>query len=103
MYVIIYFFSVCILLVPFSISRHTGVITLASTLDYEIVNSYKFVVLVSDAGHPPQTATVDVQVNVADVNDNAPSFTQSGYNGDIAEDDTAPQSRQLVHMVGCDT
>lgn len=61
---------------PFAIDRYTGVITLTRALDYEEERDYSLTVWASDSLH--QTAG-EVRVQVLDVNDNAPVFTQVSY------------------------
>lgn len=62
--------------VPFAIDRYTGVITLTRALDYEEQTEYALTVWASDSLH--QTSG-EVKVQVLDVNDNAPAFTQVSY------------------------
>uniref|UniRef100_A0A3Q1HYB0 Protocadherin-16 n=1 Tax=Anabas testudineus TaxID=64144 RepID=A0A3Q1HYB0_ANATE len=62
--------------VPFAIDRYTGVITLTRALDYEEQAEYSLIVWASDSLH--QT-TGEVKVQVLDVNDNAPAFSQVSY------------------------
>ncbi|XP_032332794.1 protocadherin alpha-13 isoform X3 [Camelus ferus] len=52
---------------------------LDSTLDRESVANYKLVVTARDGGSPSLSATASVSVDVADVNDNAPTFAQPEY------------------------
>lgn len=61
---------------PFAIDRYTGVVTLTRALDYEEQTEYTLTVLASDSLHQ---ATGEVRVEVLDVNDNAPLFTQLFY------------------------
>ncbi|XP_072240912.1 protocadherin-23 [Leuresthes tenuis] len=68
--------------VPFVIDRYTGVITLTRALDYEVETEYTLTVWASDSLH--QT-TGEVQVQVLDVNDNAPVFTQVSYQVELSE------------------
>lgn len=62
--------------VPFAIDQYTGVITLTRALDYEEQTEYTLTVLASDSLH--QT-TGEFKVQVLDVNDNAPAFSQVSY------------------------
>ncbi|XP_076410812.1 protocadherin alpha-4 [Peromyscus maniculatus bairdii] len=52
---------------------------LDSTLDRETTADYKVVVTARDGGSPSLWATASVSVEVADVNDNAPTFAQPEY------------------------
>ncbi|XP_045250268.2 protocadherin alpha-8 isoform X10 [Macaca fascicularis] len=54
-------------------------LVLDSALDRENVSAYELVVTARDGGSPSLWATASVSVGVADVNDNAPAFTQSEY------------------------
>ncbi|XP_010386498.1 protocadherin alpha-10 isoform X23 [Rhinopithecus roxellana] len=54
-------------------------LVLDSALDRERVSAYELVVTARDGGSPSLWATASVSVEVADVNDNAPAFTQSEY------------------------
>ncbi|XP_038187396.2 protocadherin alpha-10 [Arvicola amphibius] len=54
-------------------------LVLDSALDRETTPDYKVVVTARDGGSPSLWATASVSVEVADVNDNAPTFAQSEY------------------------
>ncbi|XP_037003613.2 protocadherin alpha-1-like [Artibeus jamaicensis] len=54
-------------------------LVLDSDLDRESVANYAVVVTARDGGSPPLSATASVSVEVADVNDNAPTFAQPEY------------------------
>ncbi|KAL4676070.1 hypothetical protein H8959_010215 [Pygathrix nigripes] len=54
-------------------------LVLDSVLDRERVSAYELVVTARDGGSPSLWATASMSVEVADVNDNAPAFTQSEY------------------------
>ncbi|KAM6973322.1 cadherin EGF LAG seven-pass G-type receptor 1-like [Aplochiton taeniatus] len=58
----------------FFIEQSSGIIRTARKLDRENVPFYHLKVFAVDKGVPPLKATVDVQVSVSDVNDNAPVF-----------------------------
>ncbi|KAM7364223.1 cadherin 87A isoform 3-T5 [Cochliomyia hominivorax] len=69
----------------FEINKSSGVITLTKRLDYETVKEVKFVATVSDTGVPSLTSTADVIVDVINLNDNEPQFTQNEYYFNITE------------------
>ncbi|XP_032332795.1 protocadherin alpha-10 isoform X4 [Camelus ferus] len=54
-------------------------LVLESALDRESVANYELVVTARDGGSPSLSATASVSVDVADVNDNAPTFAQPEY------------------------
>lgn len=62
----------------FNINSNNGKVTLAKSLDYETVKSYKLIVRAtfefSGGGIPDVTAEVAGQVTVQDINDNSPRF-----------------------------
>nr|XP_020469983.1 protocadherin-23 isoform X2 [Monopterus albus] len=68
--------------VPFAIDQYTGVVTLTRALDYEEQMEYTLTVWASDSLH--QT-TGEVKVQVLDVNDNAPVFSQLSYQVELSE------------------
>ena len=60
----------------FSISPH-GTIFPGAALDYERPNHlYEFVVMAVDKGEVPRTGTATVRIRMANVNDEAPEFSQ---------------------------
>ncbi|KAM5301558.1 protocadherin alpha-10 isoform 12-T12 [Glossophaga mutica] len=60
-------------------------LVLDSALDRESVADYAVVVTAQDRGSPPLSATASVSVEVADVNDNAPTFAQPEYTAFVKE------------------
>uniref|UniRef100_UPI001CD8EB32 neural-cadherin-like n=1 Tax=Solea senegalensis TaxID=28829 RepID=UPI001CD8EB32 len=70
----------------FTISPH-GTIFPAGPLDYERPNHlYEFVVMAVDKGEEPRTGTTTVRVRMANVNDEAPEFSQHIYRTFVSED-----------------
>ncbi|XP_064248017.1 neural-cadherin-like isoform X2 [Passer domesticus] len=70
----------------FSITRH-GVINSNQRLNFERANHmYEFVVIAVDRGHPPRTGTASVRIRMANVNDEAPVFSQAVYRTFLSED-----------------
>ncbi|NXC17943.1 CADN protein, partial [Corythaeola cristata] len=70
----------------FSITRH-GVINSNQRLNFERASHmYEFVVIAVDKGHPPRTGTASVRIRMANVNDEAPVFSQSVYRTFLSED-----------------
>ncbi|XP_064130764.1 protocadherin alpha-10-like [Loxodonta africana] len=54
-------------------------LVLENALDRESVSAYTLVVTAQDGGSPSLSATTSLSVEVADVNDNAPTFAQPEY------------------------
>ncbi|XP_018422727.1 PREDICTED: neural-cadherin-like [Nanorana parkeri] len=70
----------------FSITSQ-GVIHSSQILNYERANHmYEFVVVAVDKGNPPRTGTASVRLRMANVNDEAPVFSQTVYNTFLSED-----------------
>ncbi|CAL9697367.1 unnamed protein product [Knipowitschia caucasica] len=70
----------------FSISPH-GTLFPAGRLDYERPNHlYEFVVMAVDSGDEPHSGTATVRVRMANVNDEAPEFSQPVYRTFVSED-----------------
>ncbi|ALC46124.1 Cad89D, partial [Drosophila busckii] len=61
---------------PFSIKPSSGVLKIHGQLDRELRSKYNFQVIASDNAPPAQrlSSSVDVEINVLDVNDNRPEF-----------------------------
>ncbi|XP_076854322.1 LOW QUALITY PROTEIN: neural-cadherin [Brachyhypopomus gauderio] len=70
----------------FIISSH-GTVFPAGPLDYERPNHlYEFVVMAVDKGEVPRTGTATVRLRMANVNDEAPEFSQPVYRTFVSED-----------------
>uniref|UniRef100_A0A8C9FGK3 FAT atypical cadherin 3 n=1 Tax=Pavo cristatus TaxID=9049 RepID=A0A8C9FGK3_PAVCR len=70
----------------FNINSKTGAISISESLDYESCKDFYLVVEAKDGGTPALSAVTTVNVNVTDVNDNAPKFSQVVYSAVISED-----------------
>lgn len=58
---------------------------------------YFLTVEARDGGTPPLSAVVTVNVDLTDVNDNAPMFSQNIYNAVISEDSSIGDSVAMVY------
>ncbi len=65
---------------------HTGAISVSRPLDFESCKDYFLTVEASDGGTPPLSAVTMVNINLTDVNDNAPMFSRDAYSVSISED-----------------
>ncbi|XP_016844332.1 protocadherin-like wing polarity protein stan isoform X2 [Nasonia vitripennis] len=72
---------------PVAVNCETGWIFTVKQLDREQCSKYQFVVVASDSGEPPKSASATVILTVTDVNDNDPYFEPKSYEAVIAEDD----------------
>ena len=70
----------------FSIHPSSGIISLSKPLDYESVKQYFLTIKGEDAGIPPLSSETKVNIDILDVNDNFPVFSQKSYSAVIKED-----------------
>ncbi len=64
----------------------SGIISVADDLDYELCKDFFLNVEAFDGGTPPLRVTTIVTIELLDVNDNSPSFSEDIYNVLISED-----------------
>ena len=70
----------------FLINPVDGNIRLWNTLDREMVSEYTITVHATDKGQPPQSSSMDIVIEVSDVNDNKPVFDPATYHSSLPED-----------------
>ncbi|XP_029485746.2 protocadherin Fat 4 [Oncorhynchus nerka] len=73
----------------FRLHQATGQLTIHHPLDYETNKEFLLLVEARDAGSPPFSSYAEIHVNVTDVNDNAPQFTQREYRCEVLENSPA--------------
>ena len=69
----------------FSIDAQTGEISLQASLDFETTEEFGLQVTAQDGGTPSLSATANVTINITDVNDNSPVFTQPQFTVNFSE------------------
>ncbi|KAM6977742.1 cadherin EGF LAG seven-pass G-type receptor 3 [Aplochiton taeniatus] len=84
----------------FRIDPGSGAITLQAELDYEDQMTYTLAITARDNGIPQKSDTTYVEVNVNDVNDNAPQFLSPRYQGTVTED--APPFTSVLQISATD-
>ena len=74
-----------------------------ATLDRETAESFRLVITCHDNGSPPLSSSVELDVEVEDLNDNIPQFSRAVYS--FAVNETAPVGSVLgsVHATDADT
>ena len=87
--------------VPFAINTTSGEITLTSNLDYETIQQYVFNVTASDRGRPVRSSSTQVVIDVTNVNEDPPRFTQSEYSIDVCE--STPVSYEVLRIAALDS
>uniref|UniRef100_A0A8C3AA79 FAT atypical cadherin 3a n=1 Tax=Cyclopterus lumpus TaxID=8103 RepID=A0A8C3AA79_CYCLU len=76
----------------FHIHPLTGAILVSQPLDYETCRDFFLTVEARDGGTPPLSAITTVNINLTDVNDNAPMFSRDLYTAVVSEDATTGES-----------
>ncbi|XP_051777196.1 cadherin EGF LAG seven-pass G-type receptor 3 isoform X2 [Erpetoichthys calabaricus] len=84
----------------FRIDPSSGAITLQAELDYEDQMTYTLAITARDNGIPQKSDTTYVEINVNDVNDNAPQFLSPRYQGTASED--APPFTSILQISATD-
>uniref|UniRef100_A0A3Q1H4V1 Uncharacterized protein n=1 Tax=Anabas testudineus TaxID=64144 RepID=A0A3Q1H4V1_ANATE len=85
----------------FAIHRNLGeVLVCADDLDFEVCKDYYLTVEAWDSGNPPLSTATMVTIELMDVNDNAPAFSQDIYNVLISED--APVGQTITRVMAED-
>lgn len=79
----------------FQIDGDSGEIFTAHLLDYELIQTYNFIVRAIDSGDPALSSDVSVTVAITDTNDSPPNFSQIIYEAFVSE--LAPRG----HFVTC--
>ncbi|CAM5159687.1 unnamed protein product [Natator depressus] len=69
----------------FDIDPNTGQITTAHVLDHETNHQFLMKVRATDHGIPPLSSEALVIIDVADINDNPPEFSQPQYEAKVSE------------------
>uniref|UniRef100_A0A8C0H1Q3 FAT atypical cadherin 2 n=1 Tax=Chelonoidis abingdonii TaxID=106734 RepID=A0A8C0H1Q3_CHEAB len=69
----------------FDIDANTGEITTAHVLDHETNHQFLMKVSATDHGTPPLSSEALVIIDVADINDNPPEFSQPQYEAKVSE------------------
>ncbi|KAJ8412621.1 hypothetical protein AAFF_G00129570 [Aldrovandia affinis] len=80
----------------FYISSASGLMRVNKELDRETISNYYLVVQAQDSGSPPMSSAVTVNINVSDVNDNPPLFSQSNYT--VAIQGGSPVGTSIVQL-----
>uniref|UniRef100_A0A3B4YEG6 Cadherin domain-containing protein n=1 Tax=Seriola lalandi dorsalis TaxID=1841481 RepID=A0A3B4YEG6_SERLL len=84
----------------FSISENSGLVTSAALLDREIASEIVLNISAKDQGLQPKISYTKLIVNITDVNDQVPTFTQSTYHVSLVEH--APAGTELVMLSASD-
>lgn len=84
----------------FTVDRDTGMIWTARMLDHEEKTQYKLTVRAVDGGVPALSSEVTVMIDVIDLNDNPPQFSQKVYEAAVSE--LAPRGHFVTQVQASD-
>ncbi|XP_068600655.1 protocadherin Fat 3 [Brachionichthys hirsutus] len=87
----------------FSVDRNLGSISVADDLDFEVCKDYYLTIEAWDSGDPPLSTATMVTIELMDVNDNAPAFSQDFYNVLVSEDASVGQTITRVSAEDLDS
>ncbi|KAI1240359.1 hypothetical protein IHE44_0008776 [Lamprotornis superbus] len=71
----------------FHINSSTGKLMTQKSLDREVMDSYELIIMATDSGKSPQSASLVLSIAVEDVNDNPPVFPQKSYSVTVKENE----------------
>ncbi|XP_056344157.1 protocadherin Fat 4-like [Oenanthe melanoleuca] len=71
----------------FHINSSTGKLMTLMSLDREVMDSYELIIMATDSGKPPRSASLVLSIAVEDVNDNPPVFPQKSYSVTVKENE----------------
>ncbi|XP_041840144.1 protocadherin Fat 4 [Melanotaenia boesemani] len=80
----------------FSVDPVSGMVSVAGTLDRETTASYSLLVVAEDQGRPARSATATLTVQVADINDNVPKFSEAAYQVEVLETESLGETLVTV-------
>jgi len=81
---------------PFSIGSQSGEVRVDGSIDHEVQSYYHFQIEARDNGSPPFSSRVQVNVNITDLNDNAPII--SDYNASIIVQERKAVGSNLITL-----
>ncbi|XP_044058892.1 protocadherin Fat 4 isoform X2 [Siniperca chuatsi] len=69
----------------FHVEQLSGALTVENPLDYENKKEFTLLIEARDSGSPPFSSFAEIHINISDVNDNFPQFTQVEYRCEVFE------------------
>lgn len=69
----------------FHVEQLSGALTVENPLDYENKKEFTLLIEARDSGSPPYSSFAEIHINISDVNDNFPQFTQVEYRCEVFE------------------
>ncbi|XP_054866126.1 cadherin-23 [Amphiprion ocellaris] len=85
----------------FSIDPVSGMVSVAAVLDRETQAEYDLLVVAEDQGRPARSATATLLIQVSDINDNVPKFSEAEYQVEVLE--TEAMGTSLLSLSATDS
>ncbi|XP_044201151.1 protocadherin Fat 4-like [Thunnus albacares] len=76
----------------FSIDPVSGIVSVADALDRESKAEYNLQVIAEDQGRPARSSTATLLIQVSDINDNVPKFSEAEYEVEVLETESVGTS-----------
>ncbi|KAF3852693.1 hypothetical protein F7725_006048 [Dissostichus mawsoni] len=73
----------------FSVDAVSGMVSVAASLDRESKADYELLVVAEDQGRPVRSASASLLIQVTDINDHIPKFSESEYQAEVLETESA--------------
>ncbi|XP_068583517.1 protocadherin Fat 4 [Cebidichthys violaceus] len=86
----------------FSVDPVSGMVSVAGALDRETKAEYNLLVVAEDQGRPSRSATASLLVQVSDINDNVPKFSEAEYQREVLETESTGTSLLTLSAVDPD-
>nr|XP_002124366.1 cadherin EGF LAG seven-pass G-type receptor 2 isoform X2 [Ciona intestinalis] len=87
----------------FQINSNNGEIRTRQKLDFDNLSKIMLGVIARDNGIPPEEDRAVVEISLTDINDNAPVFQQTKYQGEVSEDSRVSQRVLTIHATDRDS
>uniref|UniRef100_A0AAY4AYK1 FAT atypical cadherin 1 n=1 Tax=Denticeps clupeoides TaxID=299321 RepID=A0AAY4AYK1_9TELE len=84
----------------FAINEDSGAIYTKELLDYETMDHYWLIIYATDQGVVPLSTSIEVYIEVQDVNDNAPQTTEPVYYSSVYEN--SPKDTTVIQIEAVD-
>ncbi|XP_026158869.1 protocadherin Fat 4 [Mastacembelus armatus] len=86
----------------FSVDPVSAMVTVAGALDRETKAEYNLLLVAEDQGRPARSATATLLVQVSDINDNVPKFSEAEYEAEVLETEAVGTSLLTLSAVDPD-
>ncbi len=85
---------------PFRLDSQTGVLSVSGGIDYEVRQSYTITVIAENPNNGGSSVSQTTVINIRNLNDNMPQFSQNPYTRNLAEN--LPANTRVTTVVATD-